>query len=91
MDQMENPEYTAYMDRKHREFERICAQCGACCGADSDPCEWLSLDPDGRYYCGDYDNRLGEKRTVSGKAFDCVRIREHIAAGTLRPGCAYRN
>jgi hypothetical protein len=87
---MENLDYTAYLSRKHGEFERICAQCGACCGADDDPCAWLRASPDGRYYCRDYDNRLGEKKTVSGNVFECVSIREHIAADTLRPRCAYR-
>ena len=71
-------------------FESVCKRCGLCCGADSDPCCNLVKLEDGTHFCDDYENRLGPQKTVSGKTFNCVSIREHITNDTLRIECAYR-
>jgi hypothetical protein len=83
--------YHAYLSQKNDEFESICRRCGSCCGSGDDPCEKLRKDVDGGYYCLDYQNRLKPQLTISGRSFHCVPIREHIKAGTLRSGCAYRS
>ncbi|MBD3379182.1 MAG: hypothetical protein GF408_01825 [Candidatus Omnitrophica bacterium] len=88
---MDDRRYEMYSRRQKKEFEDICSRCGECCGAKDDPCVSLAMTKDGKYCCRDYKNRLGPRKTVSGKSFTCVTIREHINSGTLRPGCAYRN
>ncbi len=71
--------------------ESRCLRCGKCCGRDNDPCANLMFDESaGRYFCKDYENRLGLQRTVSGKEFKCVAIEEVIANGYLPQGCGYR-
>ena len=87
---MEENSYFRCLSALDKEFEAKCRQCGQCCGSMDDPCSKLRLSPDGRYYCSDYDNRLGPCVTVGGQEFNCVSIREHIAKGTLRPDCGYR-
>ena len=87
---MDARSYQEYMALKEVEFEGLCKRCGLCCGSADDPCEKLVSATDGKYYCMDYNNRLGQQRTVSGHVFNCVSIREHISKGTLRPGCAYK-
>ena len=82
--------YQTYLTDAEAEFEAICACCGACCGALDDPCSNLSKSKDGKFLCKSYDNRIGPQLTVSGHPFNCVSIRQHIAAASLRPGCAYR-
>jgi hypothetical protein len=86
---MESTRYTLHTALKEREFEDLCKRCGACCGAQDDPCSNL-VEQDGTYFCRAYTGRLGPQRTVSGKEFNCVPIRTHIAQGSLRAGCAYR-
>jgi len=81
--------YVEHLKMKDENFESLCKRCGACCGAEDDPCTNLRKSGEGRYYCKDYFNRLGPQRTVSGRRFECVSIREHIKNKTLRPGCAY--
>ena len=72
------------------KFESLCKRCGKCCGsADNDPCEHLSKDAGGMFFCEIYENRFGPKKTVSGKIFTCVPIRDVARDGYLRPGCAY--
>ncbi|MGD2278872.1 MAG: hypothetical protein PVH45_02110 [Candidatus Omnitrophota bacterium] len=87
---MEARRYLNLMKDKDEEFEAICKRCGKCCGAGDDPCRNLAKKHDGSYFCKDYDNRLGRQKTVSGRIFNCVSIREHIAKDSLKPGCAYR-
>ena len=86
---MNRTSYSEYMAVKERQFEDICKRCGQCCGSGDDPCVNLKRSANGLFYCADYSNRLGPQKTVSGHAFNCVPIREHILNGTLRPGCAY--
>ncbi|MDD4012691.1 MAG: hypothetical protein PHW14_00660 [Candidatus Omnitrophica bacterium] len=81
--------YEEYMASKEEDFEGTCLRCGACCGAFDDPCAELEKNGQGHYFCRSYKERFGQKTTVSGKTFNCVSIREHIRAGTLREGCGY--
>jgi hypothetical protein len=85
----EDRKYEDYLSAAEAEFEAICSRCGACCGAFDDPCSNLYKSNDGKYLCKSYSARLGPQVTVSGHPFNCVPIRQHIAAATLRPGCAY--
>ena len=86
-----NRNYDSYLRQNEAAFEALCVRCGECCGAtDGDPCARLCFDEkSARYYCADYENRLGDQRTVSGKIFTCVTIRELIKTGGLRQKCAY--
>lgn len=70
--------------------EALCKCCGRCCGAEmSDPCSRLVKQPDGRYLCSAYANRLGPQTTVSGKIFTCVTIRDVHKHDIHYPGCGY--
>lgn len=67
-----------------------CRRCGVCCGAtDGHPCKHLHSDEDGRYSCGIYENRIGLRRTVNGRRFVCVEIRQVIETNGGYAGCAY--
>jgi len=90
---MDNERYQRYQQGKFEYFEHVCSHCGECCGSqDGDPCENLRRDSvTGRYFCSVYDTRLGPQKTVSGRFFNCVPIRDIIRQGLLRPGCAYNN
>ncbi len=73
------------------EYESLCRRCGSCCGAyDGDPCANLEKTPDNRYFCRVYNARLGPQKTVSGKSFTCVLIRENLKKSRLPfPRCPY--
>lgn len=83
--------YLRYQHGAEVEFESACRRCGACCGAQDDPCVNLAEAQEGIYFCRVYEHRFGPQMTVSGKTFNCVDIREHIASGTLREACGYRH
>jgi len=87
---MDNRKYYKLLQQKNFHFEKVCTRCGECCGASDDPCSKLVKQPDGTYFCKDYANRLGLQKTISGKSFHCVSIREHIEGKTLHEKCAYR-
>jgi uncharacterized cysteine cluster protein YcgN (CxxCxxCC family) len=87
---MDSNRYSEYASGKEEEFESICKRCGECCGSLDDPCRNLAKMDNGTYFCKDYSNRLGPQKTVSGKYFNCIPIREYISRDTLRPNCAYR-
>ncbi len=88
---MDSEIYTKYMAAKEEDFESLCKKCGECCGVSDDPCSRLMAADDGTHACNDYHERLGAQKTASGKTFTCVPIREHIAARSIRPMCAYKN
>jgi len=85
---MDDSRYNTALKQKMSEFEGICRRCGLCCGVKDDACRNLEKDGN-KYKCIDYENRLGPQKTLSGKSFHCVPIREHIANRSLHPGCAY--
>ena len=84
--------YAKSMKEQSEIFESLCARCGECCGSqDGDPCACLKYDhAQGVYFCEDYENRIGEQKTVTGKSFNCVPITEVARKRALRPHCAYR-
>ncbi|MFC1594403.1 hypothetical protein ACFL38_03655 [Candidatus Omnitrophota bacterium] len=68
--------YQKYQEEKLKQHEALCKRCGACCGVfEGDPCQHLQLDADNRYFCDTYDDRLGLKKSRSGREFRCVPIR----------------
>ncbi|MFA5096792.1 MAG: hypothetical protein WC478_05585 [Candidatus Omnitrophota bacterium] len=86
---MDEAAYSRKQAEEEARYEALCRRCGACCGAlDGDPCEHLKQDGSGKYFCPIYDHRIGMHKTLGGKQFACVPIRD------LRPnlpfkGCAY--
>lgn len=82
-----------YQDKQKEQLERyeaMCARCGECCGAyDGDPCSSLDKAVDGKYYCRDYANRGGTQKTISGRSFSCVPIRELINFEVPYSRCPY--
>ena len=82
--------YRKKQDQGLVEHEALCKRCGKCCGTDSsEPCANLGTDPQGKYYCKSYDNRLGAQRTISGRTFTCVPIRDVLSKGLPYEGCGY--
>lgn len=88
---MDDHIYLEYQTRKFIEYENLCRRCGACCGIkDGDPCENLSLAPEGSYYCSIYENRFGIRRTIAGREISCVPIRRIIHKTWMgRAECGY--
>jgi hypothetical protein len=85
---MDTGNYEARQKEAADRYEGQCRHCGACCGAFEDPCLNL-FQENGKYYCRVYPERLGIQKTVSGKAFNCVPIRELRKLARFYPGCAY--
>ena len=81
--------YNKKQDKDLSDHEELCRRCGKCCGAETDPCSNLAKDPAGKYYCRSYESRLGFQRTVSGRTFTCVQIRDVLAKGLPCEGCGY--
>jgi uncharacterized cysteine cluster protein YcgN (CxxCxxCC family) len=89
----EKKNYQSYLKQKEIEWEAQCTMCGACCGALHDPCENLIQTSSGTYLCQVYTHRFGTWKTVSGKEFKCVPIREKLAKNESWPGdehCGYK-
>ncbi|MDD5438848.1 MAG: hypothetical protein PHS37_01520 [Candidatus Omnitrophica bacterium] len=81
---------TEKLKKGYQDFENLCRRCGSCCGAhDGDPCANLVRDGEDRYLCRVYDRRFGIQKTMSGKVFTCIDIRELIKEKQLRPECGY--
>lgn len=69
--------YQRWQEGQLRAWEAKCGRCGACCGTvDGDPCEHLRKDNNSKYFCSIYEHRFGLRKTVSGKEFACVPIRQ---------------
>ncbi|NQU95783.1 MAG: hypothetical protein HQ549_06145 [Candidatus Omnitrophica bacterium] len=89
---MDSVKYDTLQEENLLRFESVCMRCGRCCGSkDGDPCAKLRTNSDRRYYCEIYRDRLGPQKTVSGRVFNCVPIREMAKYGYARPDCAYNN
>jgi len=86
---MNEAEYLKRQEKEQKEYEARCKRCGACCGMkDNDPCTNLRKDRTGKYFCDVYENRIGMHKTVSGKEFACVPIRD-LYPNLPFKGCAY--
>ena len=89
---MDKSEYELSQEKKLAEYESLCKRCGGCCGVnEGDPCEELVAEPDGVHYrCRIYETRLGPRKTVSGKKFTCVPLRDILGKSWAgHPECAY--
>jgi len=87
---MDEIAYSNKQGRELSEYEALCKRCGKCCGADTaEPCANLAKDSSGKYRCASYQNRLGLQRTISGKIFTCVEIRDVLSKGLPYEGCSY--
>jgi len=86
---MDNADYEKYLKEQAADYESLCKRCGECCGADNDPCANLVMEGPAKYVCRVYDQRLGSQKTVSGKSFTCVPIRDNINRGFSNPKCLY--
>ena len=86
---MDEALYAVNQEEARARHEALCRRCGNCCGLyDNDPCRHLKESEDGTYCCQVYEQRFGNRYTVSGKLFHCVPIRDFLA-GTPLFGCAY--
>ncbi|MDD2703265.1 MAG: hypothetical protein PHC33_04605 [Candidatus Omnitrophica bacterium] len=84
--------YQRKQQESAEEYESRCRRCGACCGAyDGDPCINLEKAADNRYFCKVYNTRLGLQKTISGKSFTCVLIRENLKISPLSFSCCPYN
>ncbi len=86
---MDDKLYNKKLEEKHLAEEAKCIRCGECCGASTDPCQNLSKDAFGHYFCVAYDSRLGPQKTISGKVFNCVEIKDVLRKAKPYPGCGY--
>lgn len=87
---MDDASYIQKQDRELDAYEALCKCCGICCGSrDNDPCIHLKPAPGGKYICDIYASRFGVQKTVSGKEFTCVMIRDVINFGVRYDGCGY--
>lgn len=89
---MQGLSYQEYKIKKEKEYEALCKRCGACCGvSDGDPCRHLLKDEDGVYRCEIYENRRGLRKTISGKEFLCVPIRNIMSKSWAHSwNCPYK-
>ncbi|MFA6358532.1 MAG: hypothetical protein WCY09_07755 [Candidatus Omnitrophota bacterium] len=86
---MDKEAYEQKQQELQNAYEGRCKRCGACCGSTSqEPCERLKSDAQGKFYCSVYSKRLGLQKTVTGKEFHCVLIRD-LGANIPFPECAY--
>jgi len=84
-------DYSSWLSKREHEWESLCLNCGACCGAGEDPCGHLKQDAAGKYFCDSYLTRLGPQLTVAGVEMICVPIRQKLGASW--PGderCGYK-
>mgnify|MGYP006865179832 CR=1 FL=1 len=87
---VEKDKYSQKLELMSKEDETLCRKCGCCCGAlTEDRCSELDKLSDGTYFCKVYDHRLGVQKTVLGKSFTCVPIRQLRKYNKLYPLCPY--
>ncbi len=80
--------YYGMQERQLKEWEMACLRCGACCGvAEGDPCEHLIKTSDNKYSCSIYENRFGLRKTVKGRIFRCVPIRDILHESWAGDAC----
>ena len=82
-----------YLQKQQKQldkYEGLCVRCVECCGVyDGDPCTNLAKDDQSKYFCKIYDNRSGTQKTISGKSFNCVPIRDLIELDLPYSKCPY--
>ncbi|MBL7157027.1 MAG: hypothetical protein ISS92_02565 [Candidatus Omnitrophica bacterium] len=87
---MDSVIYQNHLKDEFLKYEAMCAQCGQCCGANTnDPCANLEALGNGKYACRAYETRLGIQKTVKGNIFICVSIKDNIQKGFYSSKCTY--
>jgi len=87
---MDNILYLQKQEEQLKRYEGLCVHCGECCGADGDdPCANLAKAAQDKCYCKAYENRLGPQKTISGKSFNCMPIRELLKFDLPYLRCPY--
>ena len=87
---MDEAEYIQKQKEEEDRYEARCLRCGQCCGVgDGDLCVNLAKDKDDKYYCKDYEFRICQHVTLSGKHFICIPIRVFLEFNPPYPKCAY--
>lgn len=82
--------YYQKQQQKEIEWEGLCRNCGACCGAFDDPCEHLIMTDQGSR-CAIYEFRFGHHKTISGDDLKCVPIRNILHENWIgSEGCTYK-
>jgi len=85
---IEKDQFDAWQQKQLEAWESLCGRCGACCGlAEGDPCEHLVQDSLGKYQCNVYANRFGIRRSISGREFKCVPIRDILHLSWIGDQC----
>lgn len=75
-------------EKEEQLWEAKCLRCGACCGVvEGDPCQELRKAEDGKYFCSVYETRFGLRKTINGRIFRCVPIREILHQSWLGDSC----
>ena len=88
---MDTLTYEETQKRLEAWYESLCRRCGECCGAgEVDPCEHLCQAADETYFCAVYEKRLGKQKTISGREFNCVQVKEVLRHDDTLRDCAYR-
>ena len=86
-----NKDYFKCLEKKEKEWEKLCIRCGGCCGAYDDPCVHLKKRKNNEYYCEIYSNRFGLRKSVGGEEFNCVPIKEILNTHWKKDYlCAYK-
>lgn len=87
---MDEIQYEQKQTAQFYDHESLCRRCGECCGAGGlDPCAKLKKHMNGEYFCDDYANRHSLQKTVSGRYFTCVDIRDVNRFGVYYKNCGY--
>jgi len=87
---MDEQAYEKVLANRDATHEALCRRCGQCCGTlGEDPCANLEKLADGTYSCRIYNIRHGLQKTMSGRYFMCVNIRDVIKCGASYDNCPY--
>lgn len=71
-----------HLEKKEKEWEKLCMHCGGCCGAYDDPCLYLKKDKKDKkdkFYCKIYIGRFGLRNSLKGEEFNCVPVKEILS------------
>ena len=87
---MDEQAYEKVLANRDATHEALCRRCGQCCGTlGEDPCANLEKLADGTNSCRIYNIRHALQKTMSGRYFMCVNIRDVIKCGASYDNCPY--
>jgi uncharacterized cysteine cluster protein YcgN (CxxCxxCC family) len=88
MPESDEQKFQALQLKQLEEWESLCGRCGNCCGlGEGDPCEHLRCDASGKYLCSIYEHRFGLRKSISGREFMCVPIRNILHQSWAGDSC----